>query len=86
MTIGTRNGVMGNNEGGKQQKVARENRISSHLTEAEQRSILSSLQPSAKALCTGVCQLLQAENNMWTDMKVGVICFIRDPGNKEVNL
>ncbi|PIO74094.1 hypothetical protein TELCIR_03908, partial [Teladorsagia circumcincta] len=83
MMIDTRNGVLGNYEGEKQQKHTRENRISSHLTDAEQRSILASLQPSAKALCTGVCQLLQAENNMWTDMKVGVICFIRDPNIKE---
>ncbi|WKY00140.1 hypothetical protein Q1695_014756 [Nippostrongylus brasiliensis] len=64
-------------------KVTRENRISSHLNEAERRSILTYLEPSAKALCTGVCQLLQAENEVWTDMKVGVICFIRDPQIKE---
>ncbi|EYC32006.1 hypothetical protein Y032_0003g1348 [Ancylostoma ceylanicum] len=61
----------------------RENRISSHLTSEERRSILAYLEPSAKALCTGVCQLLQAEGNTWSDTKVGVICFIRDPHVKE---
>ncbi|VDO47824.1 unnamed protein product [Haemonchus placei] len=42
-----------------------------------------SQQTVVQALCTGVCQLLQAENSRWTDMKVGVICFIRDPHAKE---
>ncbi|KAK5982211.1 CRIB domain-containing protein [Trichostrongylus colubriformis] len=83
MTVGSRNDIVDHYEDGKQQKFSRENRISSHLTDAEQRSILASLKPSAKALCTGVCQLLQAENKMWTDIKVGVICFIRDPNIKE---
>uniref|UniRef100_A0A0K0D344 WH1 domain-containing protein n=1 Tax=Angiostrongylus cantonensis TaxID=6313 RepID=A0A0K0D344_ANGCA len=61
----------------------RENRISSYLTESERQSILTYLEPSAKALCTGVCQLLQAEDNVWKDTKVGVICFIRNPQIKE---
>ncbi|CAJ0599442.1 unnamed protein product [Cylicocyclus nassatus] len=65
-------------------KINRENRISSHLTTEERRSILTYLEPSAKvALCTGVCQLLQAEGNTWSDTKVGVICFIRDRHVKE---
>ncbi|XGW17018.1 hypothetical protein V3C99_001999 [Haemonchus contortus] len=83
MALNTRNGIIGNYDNGKQQKSERENRISRHLEPAEQRSILASLDPSAKALCTGVCQLLQAENSRWTDMKVGVICFIRNPHAKE---
>ncbi|VDM63646.1 unnamed protein product [Angiostrongylus costaricensis] len=64
-------------------RIARENRISPYLTESERQSILTYLEPSAKALCTGVCQLLQAEDNVWKDTKVGVICFIRNPQIKE---
>ncbi|KAJ1375065.1 hypothetical protein KIN20_038297 [Parelaphostrongylus tenuis] len=64
-------------------KFPRVNRISPHLTETERKSILTYLGSSAKALCTGICQLLQAENNIWKDTKVGVICFIRNPDIKE---
>ncbi|VDP15482.1 unnamed protein product [Heligmosomoides polygyrus] len=87
MAVGTANGVAYDGSHSRDRRtVIRENRISHHLTNNERGSILAYLEPSAKALCTGVCQLLQAENDIWTDMKVGVICFIRDPHVKEYAL